>query len=148
MVDHAKVRRESMRWNLINTLNKARPYTSNEQFLLDVMRAIYPDVTALEVRRELDYLADRNLVALNKMPSGTWFADLTRYGVDIAREHRNAGHSRHQLIRDGLAELMVKELAFIGCELPADRVLELFQPDIEINAQGLGVWLDSESRRQ
>lgn len=84
MVDQAKVRRESMRWNLISTLNKARPYTSHEQFLLDVMRAIYPDTTALEVRRELDYLADRNLVALNKMPSGTWFADLTRYGVDIA----------------------------------------------------------------
>lgn len=84
MVDHAKVRRESMRWNLINTLNKARPYTSNEQFLLEVMRAIYPDATALEIRRELDYLADRDLVELNKTPSGTWFADLTRYGVDIA----------------------------------------------------------------
>jgi len=56
MVDHVKVRRESMRWNLINTLDKARPHTSSEQFLLDVMRAIYPDATALEVRRELDYL--------------------------------------------------------------------------------------------
>ena len=84
MVDHAKVRRESMRWNLINTLNKARPYTSNEQFLLEVMRAIYPDATALEIRRELDYLADRDLVDLNKQPSGAWFGDLTRYGVDIA----------------------------------------------------------------
>jgi Fe2+ or Zn2+ uptake regulation protein len=84
MVDHAKVRRESMRWNLINTLDKARPHTSSEQFLLQVMQAIYPDATALEVRRELDYLADRDLVELNKQPSGTWFADLTRYGVDIA----------------------------------------------------------------
>ncbi len=84
MVDHSKVRRESMRWNLINTLDKARPHTSSEQFLLDVMRAIYPDATALEVRRELDYLADRKLVDLNKTPSGAWFADLTRYGVDIA----------------------------------------------------------------
>ena len=84
MVDHVKVRRESMRWNLLNTLNKARPYTSNEQFLLEVMRAIYPDATALEIRRELDYLGDRDLVDLNKMPSGAWFADLTRYGVDIA----------------------------------------------------------------
>jgi len=84
MIDHAKVRRESMRWNLINTLDKARPHTSNEQFLLQVMQAIYPDATALEVRRELDYLADRDLVELNKQPSGTWFADLTRYGVDIA----------------------------------------------------------------
>ena len=84
MVDHSKVRRESMRWNLLNTLNKARPYTSNEQFLLEVMRAIYPDATALEIRRELDYLGDSDLVDLNKTPSGAWFADLTRYGVDIA----------------------------------------------------------------
>ena len=84
MVDHSKVRRESMRWNLLNTLNKARPYTSNEQFLLEVMRAIYPDATALEIRRELDYLGDRDLVDLNKTPSGAWFADLTRCGVDIA----------------------------------------------------------------
>ena len=84
MVDHVKVRRESMRWNLLNTLNKARPYTSNEQFLLEVMRAIYPDATALELRRELDYLADRSLVELKKEPSGRWFADVTRYGVDIA----------------------------------------------------------------
>lgn len=84
MADMAKVRRESMRWNLINTLNKARPHTTNEQFLLDVMRAIYPDATALEVRRELDYLEDRKLVELNKMPSGAWFSDLTRYGVDLA----------------------------------------------------------------
>ena len=84
MIDHAKVRRESMRWNLINTLDKARPHTSSELFLLQVMQAIYPDATAHEVRRELDYLADRDLVELNKTPSGTWFADLTRFGVDIA----------------------------------------------------------------
>ena len=84
MVDHVKVRREAMRWNLINTLDKARPHTSHEQFLLEIMRAIYPDVTAHEVRRELDYLSDRKLVDLNKTPAGAWFADLTRIGVDIA----------------------------------------------------------------
>lgn len=32
MVDMLRVRRESMRWNLMVTLNKARPYTSNEAF--------------------------------------------------------------------------------------------------------------------
>ena len=84
MADLEKVRRESMRWNLISTLNKARPYPSTEQFLLEIMRSIYPDATALEIRRELDYLADRNLIELKKEPSGTWFADLSRYGVDIA----------------------------------------------------------------
>lgn len=84
MADHAKIRRESMRWNLINTLNKFRPYTTAEQRLTEVMQAIYPDATMHEVRRELDYLADRKLVDLKKEPSGTWFADLSRYGVDIA----------------------------------------------------------------
>lgn len=79
-----KARREGMRWHIINTLNKARPYTSSEVFLLDVMRGIYPDATAMELRQQLDYLKDRRLVELVKQPSGMWFADLNRLGVDIA----------------------------------------------------------------
>lgn len=79
-----KARREGMRWHLINTLNKARPYTSSEVFLLDVMRGIYPDATALELRQQLEYLQDRKLVDLTKLSSGMWFADLNRLGVDIA----------------------------------------------------------------
>lgn len=79
-----KARREGMRWHLINTLNKARPYTFSEVFLLDVMRGIYPDATAMELRQQLDYLKDRRLLVLTKQPSGMWFADLNRLGVDIA----------------------------------------------------------------
>lgn len=79
-----KARREGMRWHLVNTLHKARPYTTSEVFLLDVMRGIYPDATALELRQQLDYLADRKMVELNKQSSGMWFADLTSLGVDIA----------------------------------------------------------------
>ncbi|EGK12337.1 MULTISPECIES: hypothetical protein [Kingella] len=79
-----KYRREGMRWHIINTLNKARPYTSSEVFLLDVMRGIYPNVTALELRQQLEYLQDRKLLDLTKQPSGMWFADLNRLGVDIA----------------------------------------------------------------
>jgi hypothetical protein len=84
MTDTEKVRREGMRWRLIDAMNKNRPYTAGEEFLRELMQAIYPDATALEVRRELDYLADRDLVLLDKRPSGQWFAELTRYGVDIA----------------------------------------------------------------
>ncbi|ERB06718.1 hypothetical protein [Escherichia coli] len=43
----------------------------------------YPDTTQLELRRELDYLADRKMVELERRPSGDWFADLSRLGVDI-----------------------------------------------------------------
>lgn len=83
MVDIARVRRESLRWSLLVALNKTRPYTASEVLLLDIARAIYPDATALELRRELDYLADRKMLELSKQPSGDWFADLTRLGVDI-----------------------------------------------------------------
>ena len=66
--------------------------------------------------------------------------------VEIARQHKDAGKVRHELIRDGLAQLMVKEIAAMGCRLAPEKILELLRHDIEINAQGLEVWLDSESQ--
>ena len=84
MIDAAKALRESMRWYILLTLNNARPVDPHEAVVLSTIQGIYPDATPLELRRELDYLADRKLVELRKEPSGRWFADLTRYGVDVA----------------------------------------------------------------
>lgn len=84
MIDQSKVRRESMRWLIILTLNNARPIGAYEELVLATLHAMYQDATPLEVRRELDYLADRKLVDLKKEPSGRWFADLARLGVDLA----------------------------------------------------------------
>ncbi|HEU0283262.1 MAG TPA: hypothetical protein VFQ99_05720 [Gallionella sp.] len=84
MIDQHKVRRESMRWLIILTLNNARPIGAYEELVLATIQAMYLDATTLEVRRELDYLADRSLVELRKEPAGRWFADLTRLGVDLA----------------------------------------------------------------
>lgn len=84
MIDNQKVRRESMRWLILLTLNNARPIGAYEELVLATVQAMYPDATALEVRRELDYLFDRKLVDLRKEPSGRWFADLSRYGTDVA----------------------------------------------------------------
>ncbi|EOJ3014113.1 hypothetical protein ACLBWD_34695, partial [Pseudomonas aeruginosa] len=82
--DMAKIRRESLRWLILLTLNNARPVGAYEGPVLSVAQSEYPDATPLEIRRELDYLADRDLVTLVKEPSGKWFADLTRYGTDVA----------------------------------------------------------------
>ena len=82
--DLTKVRRESLRWLILLTLNNARPLGAFEEVVLTVAQSVYPDATALEVRRELDYLSDRMLVTLDKQPSGRWHAELTRHGVDIA----------------------------------------------------------------
>ena len=83
-IDPAKVRRESLRWYVILTLNTSRPVDPHEAVVLSTIQGIFPDATSLELRRELDYLADRSLVTLNKQPIGVWICGLTHYGVDVA----------------------------------------------------------------
>ncbi len=83
MIDHAKVRRESMRWYVLLTLYNAHPVGAYEELVLATMQGIYADATQLEVRQQLDYLADRDLVKVVREPGGRWFADLTRYGIDV-----------------------------------------------------------------
>lgn len=84
MVDNAKVRREAMRWYVLLTLNNARPIGAYEELVLATIQGILPDATQMELRRELDYLNDRELVELKREPAGRWFAHLTRHGVDVA----------------------------------------------------------------
>ncbi|MTD32532.1 hypothetical protein [Paludibacterium denitrificans] len=83
-IDAAKVRRESMRWYLVLALYNARPEELVEDVIQATMRVIIPDVSPLEVRKELEYLVDRAMVKVRKEPSGRWWADITRYGVDLA----------------------------------------------------------------
>lgn len=84
MIDQAKERREHLRWLILLTLNNARPIGAFEGPILSVAQSEYPDATAHELRRELDYLHDRKLVGIERRPDGRWFAELTRYGVDVA----------------------------------------------------------------
>lgn len=83
-IDQARIRREALRWLILLTLNNARPIGAFEGPILSVAQSEYPDATPLELRRELDYLAGRELVNVDKQPGGRWFADLTRFGTDIA----------------------------------------------------------------
>ena len=83
-IDTAKIRRENLRWYLLLALYNARPEELCEEIIQGTMRAIIQDVTPMEVRQQLDYLADRELVKLRKEPSGRWWGDLTRFGTDLA----------------------------------------------------------------
>jgi len=82
-IDMEKIRRENMRWLILLTLNNARPLGAYESIALSVVQSEYPDATALELRREADYLADRKMLDIVKEPSGRWHLDLTRLGTDI-----------------------------------------------------------------
>ncbi|MBF0416999.1 MAG: hypothetical protein HQL86_01965 [Magnetococcales bacterium] len=83
-VDLAKARRETMRWTILLTLNNARPIGAREELVLSVVQGMFPDATAHELRRELDYLDDRKLVTVKQSPDGSWHVELARYGVDVA----------------------------------------------------------------
>lgn len=83
MADVQRARREGMRWQLMNALNKARPVGCMDVLLLDVMGAIYQGVTPNELHTQLEYLADRGLVKVDKKPDGHWHSSLTHDGVDV-----------------------------------------------------------------
>lgn len=65
--------------------------------------------------------------------------------VALAREARDAGAERHRRLRDGVRDLLVAEGKRQGWGLDGDALLELLALDFELNAQGLGAWLDSLS---
>lgn len=83
MSDTQKIRRELIRWYLLLALNNARPLGAFEEVLLSTIQAMYGDATQNELRRELDYLGDRELVEIKKQPDGRWHSELTRHGVDV-----------------------------------------------------------------
>jgi predicted ArsR family transcriptional regulator len=83
MADMQKIRRETIRWNILLTLNNAQPLGAFDSLVLSVIRAEYLDATQQEVRRELDYLSERDLVKVEHKPNGQWFCKLKRYGVDV-----------------------------------------------------------------
>lgn len=79
----AKARRETIRWMLLVVINISRPRGINTAALLPVITATYKDATHQEIRRELDYLEERELVKIDKDPLDNWFVELMRYGIEL-----------------------------------------------------------------
>lgn len=65
--------------------------------------------------------------------------------VGIAQACREAGPERHERIRQGITDYLLAEVRAHGCILPDATVLEIWATDLELNAQGLGVWLESSA---
>ena len=61
--------------------------------------------------------------------------------VQVARGC-SAASPRHAALRDGIARLYVQRLRAHGCTMPTAQALDLLEMDLELNAQGLGIWLD------
>lgn len=79
-----KLRREHIRWLIILTLQHARPMGHFDRPILTVVQSEFPDATALELRRELDYLEKRQVVRIQRQPDNRWHCELTQTGIDVA----------------------------------------------------------------
>lgn len=84
-IELARIRSGTMRWLLLYTLNYAKPQGMYTEAILPIIQATYPDATHREIRSELDYLLDRELVKIEKDPVDRWYVKLDRYGVDVVK---------------------------------------------------------------
>jgi hypothetical protein len=80
--DLDKARRETNRWLILQTLDCARPLGAGESLLISALSDTVK-ITQLELRRELDYLHERQLVELSGRNGPQWHAKLTRDGIDV-----------------------------------------------------------------
>lgn len=62
--------------------------------------------------------------------------------VTLGMQCRDAGGQRHERLKAGVEEIMLRALLVHGCQLPLEEISRLLAMDFELNAQGIGVWLD------
>lgn len=118
---------------------------------------IFPTTTPTQFEPEAMRCSVQRLFALNPsafylthyarvMPVAPLARDLLRRLdalVDIARACREAGQARHGQIRQRMTDFLLDEVRAHGCRLSDAAVLDIWATDLELNAQGLAVWLDS-----
>ena len=82
-IDIEKAQRESLRWLILTCLNAARPIGTSEAIILSAIQAVPLDMTMMELRRELTYLEDRQLITITGKGSPSWHAELNYHGIDV-----------------------------------------------------------------
>ena len=66
--------------------------------------------------------------------------------AELALDYADSGAQRHANLTRGVRNLLRAEAVRQGWRLPENEALEVFRLDIELNAQGLEAWLDSNTR--
>ncbi len=64
----------------------------------------------------------------------------------LALALRDAGPERERRLYEGVRHLLLEEAHRYGTPLSDDEVMAVYGTDVELNAQGLGVWLDTTGR--
>jgi hydroxyacylglutathione hydrolase len=66
--------------------------------------------------------------------------------ADLALNLRGAGAERHGMLKQGVTRILLEEAAMNRWRLAPEAILQVFAGDVELNAQGLGAWLDARAQ--
>jgi hypothetical protein len=67
--------------------------------------------------------------------------------VDIAEKHEHR-ENRSQLIRQDFSDWLFAAVSEHGVSLAPSALTEILQPDIDLNTQGVDVWLTRRQKRR
>lgn len=118
---------------------------------------IFPTTTPTQFEPEAMRESIRRLLSFN--PEAMYLThysrvpDVQQMGVELlrhldaviamAQQEKDAGELRHERIKQAMTDYLLAEIRKHGCLLPESELLAIWETDMELNAQGLEVWLDS-----
>jgi hydroxyacylglutathione hydrolase len=125
---------------------------------IDGRQFVFPTTTPVQFEPTAMHASIDRLLALQ--PEAIYVThfgqvrDVPRLGADLHRlidahvaaalSHRDAGAGRHHRIKADIADILLDEARRRqGWRMALDGLLRLMAADVELNAQGLGAWLDS-----
>lgn len=131
--------------------------TANGAFILPTTTPVQfdPDALHASIRRlmslkpEAVYVTHFNRVEDLERLAGDLHVQIDAMVAIAHTAQQNARDTsqRHEAMKEQLTELYLSRALAHGWQGDRARLLEILAMDIELNAQGLGVWLDSQQRR-
>jgi len=137
-------------WFTGDTFGIAYPdlYTSNGPYMVPATAPVQFDSQALHEtvgrllaqRPDVMYLTHYGAVRDAERLAVQFLAQVDAM-AEAARALANAPN-RHEALKLAFRDIYVAELRHSGSTLPDERLYELLAPDVQLNALGLGTWLD------
>ena len=121
--------------------------TEKGPFILPTTTPIHFDPKALRISLKRIMALKPDCIYPTHFSKLTGVPRLYQKLTDMLTQVENLGKSlekadhRHELLKNGLLNLYIQELRNHGCQLSDSKIEQLLSTDIELNAQGMGVWL-------
>jgi len=88
-----------MRANILLVLYTSHPLLATEQTIALTLKEAGESIDGQELRRELDYLEEKELVRIHEKDTVVWKSELTGYGIDVVEGAKNTPPGIAQLFR-------------------------------------------------